>query len=103
MGRKITKTFEIGISGKYQSYRFGTTETINVPDEMELKKIEETEMILSNNVRKSTYTDIIAYVQGSEDFQLVLASRREELDRYHILLSKTGKLPDLTDSNLFKG
>lgn len=103
MSRTITKSFEVGVSGKYQSYRFGSTETVEVSDNLKADAIEEIRNNLFNNLVLSTIDDIRTYADNNEDFQLVLLSRREELDKYKILLERSNKLSSQLDPNLFKG
>lgn len=84
---KITKTFEIGISGKYQTYRFGTSLEV-VADSMNIETAEES---LSRAAIDSTFEDLRAFSISDEDFRTVLAARDEELQKYRKLLSNQGK------------
>lgn len=80
---KITKICEIGITGKYQPYRFGTILEEEVKDD---KQIEEDSVRLFSLARKLTIQDIIETSEIDEKFKLVMIARDEELEKYKKLL-----------------
>jgi len=102
MSIEITKTFEIGISGNYQSYRFGSAETVKLPDTASNEEVEFTRVRLFDSLVESTIGDVKAYADGSEDFKLVLAARKDGLDKLRILLTKSG-VNNIETSEVFKG
>lgn len=80
---KIGKKFSMTISGKYQSYTFST---VVEAEGVEPSEIEVMEYALARTARAGTFKDIETLAGTDEEFQLVLADRREELQNYKKVL-----------------
>lgn len=85
---KITKSFEMGVSGKYQNYRFGTV----VESDDAGKDPEQANRDLMQLAINATLNDIDMFMVADVDFKAVFLARQEELDRYKATLKAKGKM-----------
>jgi len=85
---KISKMFEIGITGKFQPYKFSTSAEIEISDKSNIDK--ESDKLFSLCL-KSTLRDIENLAAEDEEFNLVLTARKEELNKYRKYLSNVKK------------
>lgn len=75
---KITKHFEMGISGKFQTYKFGTTLEV----EGDAATGEEAAEALQRAAVEATLRDIKALLETDSEFRLVWQARQEELFKF---------------------
>jgi hypothetical protein len=97
---KVTKSFEMTISGKYQSYKLGTSMEMDLPESARAAgggqyvtcsdSKDEAELFLS--VVNSTMADIDQLQTTDPNFGLVYQARQEELDKFKIYLANQKKL-----------
>jgi len=96
---KVTKTFEMGVTGKYQPYRFVTGMEMDLP--VSPRKVGNVTMLLPDPkdearlflaVVESTMNDIDQLQVTDPNFGLVYQARQEELDKYKIYLFNQKKL-----------
>lgn len=94
---KVVKPFEMTISGKYQSYHFGTTieaevvslETSDLADREISETVQKAEDDLFLLAVSSTFRDIERFSKDDETFKLVVSARDEDLAKFKLLLEKT--------------
>ena len=79
----ITKSFEVGISGKFQTRKFGTTVSTSCPDTVSSDHVKEAE-ILQNLCVKLVNNDIKALAVSDPNFVIIQAAAQEELDKFVI-------------------
>lgn len=87
---KITKNFEMTLSGKYQSYRVGTTLEVDVPVEQK----DEAAKLLAQEAIAQTMADILQFREENEAFRMVVQARADELVSYGKQLAKRMDLSD---------
>lgn len=84
---KISKSLDLGIVGRYQSYKFQCSLEATVGEEDDLGEVTQVlnELILSN-----IQTDIEHQKEVDENFKLVFLARDEDLQSYKKILTKRG-------------
>ncbi len=77
----ITKHYEIGITGKFQSRRFGTTLTVDTSEvkETELSKVPEN---LQRMCADMVSEDIKTMRKTDPNFVIIEAAAQDELDKF---------------------
>lgn len=79
---KISKTFSMTVSGKYQSYTFSTM----LEAEGSAETGDEEANALFDLAKNATFADIETLAENDEEFRTVLGARREELANYRKVL-----------------
>jgi hypothetical protein len=74
----ITKTYEVGISGKFQTRRFGTTLTVDAGKEDPATAAET----LQNLCVALVNNDIKTMASTDPNFVIIQAAAQEELDKF---------------------
>jgi hypothetical protein len=76
----ITKFYEVGISGKFQTRKFGTTVTVDLPEDG-YDPVKEAKLLQSLCV-KLVHNDIKTLAASDSNFVIIQAAAQEELDKY---------------------
>jgi len=82
----IIKTFDIKITGGYQSYGFGSSMTLTLPKEIDPLQKEDQDYIsrcnawLSGKTIDTTLEDVKAFAGDNEKFRIILAKRNTEIE-----------------------
>jgi hypothetical protein len=90
---KITKTFGMTLSAKYQSYTFSTTVEAEFPQDSDAEKMNSD---LSEAAVNATLNDIESFMDKDSDFKAVFFARQDELDRFKATLKAKGRLGSTT-------
>jgi hypothetical protein len=77
----ITKHYEIGITGKFQSRRFGTTLTVDA-DKISWDQAAPVAEDLQKLCIKLVENDIKAMRRADPNFSIIEAAAQEELDKF---------------------
>lgn len=86
----ITKTYEVGITGKYQPRKFVTTLSEEFPP-LNTEDILSTGSYLFQVCVQSVIADMKVIADTDPDFVLIQAAAKEELNKYAIYLANIAK------------